>query len=136
MEASSDRIAASLLAWYDGHARALPWRLPPGAPPLLKSEGGALELVSAGGAASGLTHPTPLAQSEGLLVVGEEGELSVESGGETGAVPDAPEALPDARAEATSAEERELKHVRTSSLPHHISFYSSIKLSSNVAYQV
>ena len=92
----------------DGEARPAeitPERLPPGAPPLLKSEGGALELVSAGGAASGLTHPTPLAQSEGLLVVGEEGELYVESGGETGAVPDAPEALPDARAVRSSSGE-------------------------------
>jgi A/G-specific adenine glycosylase len=26
-------IAADLLAWYDRHARALPWRSPPGAPP-------------------------------------------------------------------------------------------------------
>ena len=26
-------IAADLLAWYDEHARALPWRSPPGAPP-------------------------------------------------------------------------------------------------------
>lgn len=25
-------VAADLLAWYDGHARALPWRAPPGAP--------------------------------------------------------------------------------------------------------
>ncbi len=25
-----DRVAPALLAWYDGHARALPWRLPPG----------------------------------------------------------------------------------------------------------
>lgn len=33
MEASEDRIASRLLAWYDRHARALPWRSPPGAPP-------------------------------------------------------------------------------------------------------
>ena len=26
-------IAAHLLAWYDDHARALPWRAPPGSPP-------------------------------------------------------------------------------------------------------
>jgi A/G-specific adenine glycosylase len=26
-------ISAQLLAWYDAHARDLPWRLPPGAPP-------------------------------------------------------------------------------------------------------
>jgi A/G-specific adenine glycosylase len=38
MEASSDIIAApaiasALLGWYDRHARVLPWRAPPGAPP-------------------------------------------------------------------------------------------------------
>ena len=27
------RISAKLLPWYDAHARALPWRSPPGAPP-------------------------------------------------------------------------------------------------------
>jgi A/G-specific adenine glycosylase len=30
---SSSPIAADLLAWYDAHARALPWRAPPGTPP-------------------------------------------------------------------------------------------------------
>ncbi len=92
----------------DGEARPAeitPERLPPGAPPLLKSEGGALELVSASGAASDLTHPTPLAQNEGLLVIGEGGELYVQRGGETEAVPDAPEALPDARAVRSSSGE-------------------------------
>ncbi|HUQ13755.1 MAG TPA: A/G-specific adenine glycosylase [Novosphingobium sp.] len=36
MQASEDdgtTIAGRLLAWYDAHARALPWRAPPGAPP-------------------------------------------------------------------------------------------------------
>ncbi len=33
MNASSTDIAAALLAWYDAHARALPWRALPGAPP-------------------------------------------------------------------------------------------------------
>lgn len=32
MDASAE-IASALLAWYDRHARALPWRAPPGAPP-------------------------------------------------------------------------------------------------------
>ena len=32
MDASAD-IAAALLAWYDSHARSLPWRALPGAPP-------------------------------------------------------------------------------------------------------
>ena len=26
-----DRVSGTLLAWYDGHARTLPWRVPPGA---------------------------------------------------------------------------------------------------------
>ena len=30
---SPDEIAPALLAWYDVHARALPWRAPPGNPP-------------------------------------------------------------------------------------------------------
>jgi A/G-specific adenine glycosylase len=30
MDASSDTIPAALLAWYDRHARVLPWRAPPG----------------------------------------------------------------------------------------------------------
>lgn len=92
----------------DGEARPAeitPERLPPGAPPLLKSEDGALELVSAGGDASDLTHPMPLAEGEGLLVIGEGGELYVRRGGETEAVPDAPEALPDARAVRSSSGE-------------------------------
>ena len=34
MTASEESIASALLAWYDRHARALPWRSPPGeAPP-------------------------------------------------------------------------------------------------------
>ena len=33
MEASAQTIPQPLLAWYDSHARALPWRSPPGAPP-------------------------------------------------------------------------------------------------------
>lgn len=33
MDASSDMIAPALLDWYDRHARALPWRAPPHAPP-------------------------------------------------------------------------------------------------------
>ena len=33
MDASSDMISADLLAWYDRHARQLPWRAPPGTPP-------------------------------------------------------------------------------------------------------
>ncbi|PEQ12935.1 A/G-specific adenine glycosylase [Novosphingobium sp. PC22D] len=33
MDASSKPVAARLLEWYDSHARALPWRSPPGAPP-------------------------------------------------------------------------------------------------------
>ena len=85
-------------------AEITPERLPPGAPPLLKSEGGALELVSAGDA-SDLTHPMPLAENKGLLVIGEEGELYVQRGGETEAVPGAPEALPDARAVRSSSGE-------------------------------
>ena len=32
--ASQDDIAAPLLAWYDRHHRSLPWRSPPGAPPM------------------------------------------------------------------------------------------------------
>ena len=28
-----DSVAARLLAWYDAHARVLPWRSPPGTPP-------------------------------------------------------------------------------------------------------
>lgn len=92
----------------DGEARPAnitPQRLPPGAPPLLRYDGEDLELVSGGDDASDLTHPVPLAQSEGLLIIGEDGELSVESGGETQAVPDAPEALPDARAVRSSSGE-------------------------------
>ena len=30
MDASVDTISDALLAWYDRHARALPWRAPPG----------------------------------------------------------------------------------------------------------
>jgi A/G-specific adenine glycosylase len=33
MDASAETVAAALLGWYDAHARALPWRSPPGAPP-------------------------------------------------------------------------------------------------------
>ena len=33
MDASAKPIAEILLAWYDAHARALPWRAPPGSPP-------------------------------------------------------------------------------------------------------
>lgn len=33
MSASEDSVGERLLAWYDRHARALPWRGPPGAPP-------------------------------------------------------------------------------------------------------
>ena len=33
MSASEEIVAGLLLAWYDRHARALPWRSPPGAPP-------------------------------------------------------------------------------------------------------
>lgn len=33
MDARAQTITAALLAWYDAHARALPWRSPPGAPP-------------------------------------------------------------------------------------------------------
>ena len=34
MSASEDSIPEKLLGWYDRHARALPWRSPPGkAPP-------------------------------------------------------------------------------------------------------
>lgn len=33
MDASAQTIPADLLRWYDCHARALPWRSPPGAPP-------------------------------------------------------------------------------------------------------
>lgn len=32
MDASSDTVAADLLAWYDAHARDLPWRARPGEP--------------------------------------------------------------------------------------------------------
>src|SRR5690606_31303196 len=31
--AMEDRVSAALLAWYDRHARASPWRAPPGSPP-------------------------------------------------------------------------------------------------------
>jgi A/G-specific adenine glycosylase len=33
VDASNDEIAGTLLDWYDSHARSLPWRSPPGAPP-------------------------------------------------------------------------------------------------------
>lgn len=33
MDASAQTISAALLAWYDAHARVLPWRSAPGAPP-------------------------------------------------------------------------------------------------------
>ena len=33
MSASDERISTDLLAWYDRHARTLPWRSPPGSPP-------------------------------------------------------------------------------------------------------
>jgi len=33
MQASVDSVGAKLLGWYDRHARALPWRAPPGSPP-------------------------------------------------------------------------------------------------------
>lgn len=33
MDASAQDISDKLLAWYDAHARALPWRSPPGTPP-------------------------------------------------------------------------------------------------------
>ncbi|MDE2595664.1 MAG: A/G-specific adenine glycosylase [Sphingomonadales bacterium] len=33
MDASTQTVAEVLLAWYQGHARRLPWRAPPGAPP-------------------------------------------------------------------------------------------------------
>ena len=33
MDASAQTISGPLIAWYDGHARALPWRAPPGVPP-------------------------------------------------------------------------------------------------------
>lgn len=33
MSASEETVAGRLLAWYDRHARALPWRSPPGSPP-------------------------------------------------------------------------------------------------------
>jgi A/G-specific adenine glycosylase len=33
MDASAETISGKLLGWYDGHARALPWRSPPGTPP-------------------------------------------------------------------------------------------------------
>jgi A/G-specific adenine glycosylase len=33
MDASAQNVTASLLDWYDAHARALPWRSPPGTPP-------------------------------------------------------------------------------------------------------
>ncbi|MGN6357245.1 MAG: A/G-specific adenine glycosylase [Novosphingobium sp.] len=32
MDASAETIPADLLAWYDGHARSLPWRAAPGSP--------------------------------------------------------------------------------------------------------
>lgn len=80
-------------------ARIEPDRLPPGAPPLLRSRDGKLELVEARDEASDLTHPVPLdpAGDGRLMVVGPDGELRVESGGETAPVPEAPPALPDAR---------------------------------------
>ena len=33
MDASAETISARLLGWYDAHARSLPWRSPPSAPP-------------------------------------------------------------------------------------------------------
>ena len=33
MDARSQDVAQALLAWYDRHARTLPWRSPPGEPP-------------------------------------------------------------------------------------------------------
>lgn len=33
MDASAETVPARLLAWYDAHARSLPWRSPPGTPP-------------------------------------------------------------------------------------------------------
>jgi hypothetical protein len=83
-----------------------PRRLPPGAPPLLVSRGGELGLVVAedesreDGSASRLTHPVPLSSDgspEGLLVVGEDGTLYVERGGERLGIAEAPATLPDAR---------------------------------------
>lgn len=87
-------------------AELSPNRLPPGAPPLLVARGGGLGLVVAedesgeGGAASRVTHPVPLSSGgspEGLLVVGEDGTLYVERGGERLGIAEAPAALPDAR---------------------------------------
>lgn len=81
-------------------ARITPRELPPGAPPLLVSRGGDLELVTAEDS-SGTTHPVPLAgagEPGGLLVIGEDGGLSVERGGGSLGIPRAPAALPDARA--------------------------------------
>ena len=81
-------------------AEISPRRLPPGAPPLLAVRGGDLELVTAEDA-SPLTHPVPLSadggEPGGLLVVGEDGALSVRRDGERLGVPEAPAALPDAR---------------------------------------
>lgn len=84
-------------------AEIRPRRLPPGAPPLLVSRGGELDLVVAEDEeASEVTHPVPLspeasASSGGLLVVGKDGALSVQRGGESIGIPGAPAALPDAR---------------------------------------
>ncbi|PKB25936.1 A/G-specific DNA-adenine glycosylase [Novosphingobium kunmingense] len=33
MDASAETVRSALLAWYDDHARRLPWRSPPGSPP-------------------------------------------------------------------------------------------------------
>ena len=33
MQTSGQAIAETLLGWYDKHARALPWRAPPGSDP-------------------------------------------------------------------------------------------------------
>jgi len=77
-----------------------PGKLPSGAPPLLLSRGGDLELATAEGS-SETTHPVPLAEDGdpgGMLVIGADGGLSVRRGGQSLDVPGAPDALPDARA--------------------------------------
>ncbi|MDP8939449.1 MAG: hypothetical protein M3N10_04000 [Actinomycetota bacterium] len=79
-----------------------PDELPPGQPPLVKSEGGGLELVTAQTMeASDLTHPVPVSldSNEALISTTRTGQILMESSGRDAAVSEYAgiKALPDAR---------------------------------------